>query len=252
VPGAGDARRSFLTAATPEVVLLDVEGTTTPVSFVYDVLFPLAQRRLGAFLDELGHDADAKALEGVAGDVLAEREREADPGAPTWREEAPRASAEAYLLWLMERDRKSTALKAVQGRIWERAFLTGELRGQVYPDVRPALERWTRAGRRVAIFSSGSILAQRLLFRHSTAGDLTPLLTGHFDTTTGPKREPDSYARIARALAAPPARLLFVSDVEAELDAARSGGLATALCVREGPLPADSRHPAIRDLSALL
>ena len=126
----------------------------------------------------------------------------------------------------MDRDRKSTALKSLQGRIWEAGYVSGELRSHLYPDVRPALERCRAQGRKIAIFSSGSVLAQRLLFAHTPDGDLTPLIDGFFDTTTGPKREPESYGRIAAALSVPPAAVLFVSDVAAELDAARAAGLA--------------------------
>ena len=151
----------------------------------------------------------------------------------------------------MDRDRKSTGLKSLQGRIWEGGFRAGALRAHVYPDVRPALERWRGQGRRVAIFSSGSVLAQRLLFAHTTEGDLTPMIDGYFDTTTGPKREAASYARIAAALGAPPAAVMFVSDVAAELDAARAAGLRTALCVREAAVPPASDHPVLRSFGEL-
>ena len=228
-------------------MLLDIEGTTTPVSFVYDVLFPLARRRLRSFLAAL----PASDLGPVLGDVRREREAEAEADAPGWSAADPRASAEAYLLWLMDRDRKSTALKALQGRIWEQGFRSGEVRGAVYPDVAPALERWTRQGRRVAIFSSGSALAQRLLFGYSTEGDLTRFLAAYFDTSTGPKREAASYRRITEALDAPPQAVLFVSDVVAELDAAREAGLSTALCVRGSNPAATGGHSLVRDFVGL-
>jgi enolase-phosphatase E1 len=145
----------------------------------------------------------------------------------------------------MDQDRKLTALKSLQGRIWAEGYAEGQLRGQVYDDVPPALARWTGAGRRVAIFSSGSVLAQKLIFGHSDHGDLTPLLSAYFDTTTGPKREAESYRRIAAALGAPAAAGLFVSDVVEELDAAREAGLATALAVRTPPGPAGHGHPQV-------
>jgi len=148
----------------------------------------------------------------------------------------------------MDRDRKSTALKALQGRIWEGGYASGALRAHVYPDVSKAFERCRGHGRALAIFSSGSVLAQRLLFAHTVEGDLTPLLAAHFDTATGPKREKQSYRRIAEALGVAAAEVLFVSDVAEELDAARAAGMATALCVREGgPAPA-SGHPVLRSL----
>ena len=229
----------------PRVVLLDVEGTTTPVDFVYRVLFPYAQARVAAFLD--AHAAEPE----VAADVAAlraehERDRSAGRTPPAW-EEGPAA----YTAWLTEQDRKLTALKSLQGRIWAEGFARGELRGQVYPDVPPALRRWTAAGRKVAIFSSGSVLAQKLLFGHSDQGDLAPLLSGYFDTTTGAKREASSYARIADALGTPGTEALFVSDVVQELDAARAAGFATALSVRAEPGPAANGHPRITTFDAL-
>jgi len=229
-------------------MLLDVEGTTTAVSFVHGVLFPYARTALEPYLRAPAGDrevqSDLRALR-------AERTREADASAPRWDDADAISSAIAYATWLMDRDRKSTGLKSLQGRIWEGGFRAGALRAHVYPDVRPALERWRGQGRRVAIFSSGSVLAQRLLFAHTTEGDLTPMIDGYFDTTTGPKREAASYARIAAALGAPPAAVMFVSDVAAELDAARAAGLRTALCVREAAVPPASDHPVLRSFGEL-
>jgi len=226
------------------VLLLDVEGTTTAVSFVYDVLFPYARAHLREFLQAAPDDPAAR--EDVAA-LRAERGAEKDAGAPPWPAAGPdeTLSAVAYAEWLMDRDRKSTALKSLQGRIWQGGYQSGALESHVYPDVRPALERWRGQGRTVAIFSSGSVLAQRLLFAHTREGDLTPLLHGYFDTTTGPKREAGSYRRIAEALRVAPASVRFVSDVPAELDAARTAGMGTALCVRDGRAPATD-HPVLR------
>jgi enolase-phosphatase E1 len=152
----------------------------------------------------------------------------------------------------MERDRKSTALKSLQGRIWEAGFRGGTLVGPVYPDVAPALRRWKADGLEVCIFSSGSVLAQRLLFAHSSAGDLTPLLADFFDTTSGPKREPESYRRIAAVRRRAAAEWLFLSDVTEELDAARAAGMQTALVVRPGrPEPGATLHPRRRTFDDL-
>ncbi len=134
----------------------------------------------------------------------------------------------------MDQDRKSPGLKSLQGKIWEEGYRSGELQGEVYPDVLPALERWHQEGIDVAIFSSGSVQAQRSLFRSTAAGDLTRLIRDYFDTTTGPKNSPESYRRIAAALERTPAEVRFLSDVTGELDAARAAGMQTALCVR-GP-----------------
>jgi enolase-phosphatase E1 len=158
----------------------------------------------------------------------------------------------AYLHWLMDRDRKSTGLKSLQGKIWEEGYRAGELKGEVYPDVIPALERWRGQGIDIAIFSSGSIQAQQSLFANSATGDLTRFIRAYFDTTTGPKGAPESYVRIAAALARAPADLLFVSDVPAELDAASKAGMRTALCVRNpGSPPGTSGHPIIHDFGQL-
>jgi enolase-phosphatase E1 len=241
-----------LTDPAPEgAVLLDVEGTTTSVSFVYDVLFPFARGRLDRFLR--ARAADPGVREDVAR-LASERRVESERGAPEWRDASPEdllASASAYAAWLMDRDRKSTGLKSLQGRIWESGYRAGEITGHVYPDVPPALERWRAEGRPVAIYSSGSVLAQRLLFAHTPAGDLTRWIDAHFDTTTGPKREAESYRRIARSLGAVPGSVLFVSDVTAELDAAREAGLRTALCVRSGETPAGAGHPVVRTLEGI-
>jgi enolase-phosphatase E1 len=152
----------------------------------------------------------------------------------------------------MDRDRKSTALKSLQGKIWEEGYRAGRLRGEVYPDVAPALERWRRQGIDVAIFSSGSIQAQRSLFRSTAAGDLTRFIRDYFDTTTGPKTAPDSYRRIAAGLGRSPSDVLFVSDIAAELDAASTAGMQTALCVRQpGSAPPGGAHRVIQTLSQL-
>jgi enolase-phosphatase E1 len=238
----------LIDARTARVLLLDVEGTTTSVSFVYDVLFPFARARLGA--DARGALADTARPEDIAL-LREERRKEREADAPAWVAASPAqelASAADYALWLMDRDRKSTALKALQGRIWEGGYESGALRAHVYADVRPAFERCRRHGRALAIFSSGSVLAQRLLFAHTVDGDLTPLVAAYFDTTTGPKREKESYRRMAEALAVPASAILFVSDVAEELDAARAAGMAAALCVREGGAAPARGHPVLRSL----
>lgn len=175
-------------------------------------------------------------------------------GLPDWNSSDEVASAETYAHWLMDRDRKSTALKALQGRIWEAGYRSGDLtgKGEVYPDVRPALARWKKGRKDIAIFSSGSIQAQRNLFANTTAGDLSPYLSAYFDTTTGPKREASSYTKIATALRRAPREVLFISDVTGELDAARRAGMATALCVRgQDPEVAAGDHPRIRSFDEL-
>jgi enolase-phosphatase E1 len=227
-----------------QAILLDIEGTTTPVRFVYDVLFPYARARLFDFLRD--HARDPAVQEDVAA-LRAEHARDTRAGADPspWGDDELGSAAE-YARWLMDQDRKSTPLKSLQGRIWEEGYAAGTLRGQVFPEVPAVFERWTREGKTLAIFSSGSILAQRLIFTHSEAGDLERFLSAHFDTTTGPKNDAASYRRIADALGLAAAQVLFASDVTAELDAARGAGLGTVLVAREGAAPA-TEHPVVRD-----
>ena len=230
-------------------ILLDIEGTTTPIEFVHQVLFPYARARVHAYLEQHADDPGVRAdLALLRAEYAAESPD--SPDLPPW-------NPAAYVYWLMDRDRKSTALKALQGRIWEAGYRAGELKGkgEVYPDVRPALERWHAAGKTIAIFSSGSVQAQRNLFANATAGDLSPFLSGYFDTTTGPKREARSYRRIAATLRQEPRDMLFISDVVAELDAASAAGMRTALCVREPeppiPNPQPLEHPRIHSFAEL-
>ena len=223
----------------PRVVLLDIEGTTTPAEFVYQTLFPYARNHLREFLERQQQDAEVM---NDLKDLEAERKGDEVRGLhpPEWRggsSESNLSSAAFYAQWLMDRDRKSTALKSLQGKIWQAGYESGELKGQVYPDVPPALVRWQAQNRRVCIFSSGSILAQKLLFAHTTVGDLTPFISTYFDTTTGAKTEAESYREIAAALALGPQEIMFVSDVEAELDAAHAAGLQPMLCVRDARRP---------------
>src|SRR5206468_2865660 len=231
------------------------QGTTTPAEFVHQVLCPYARARTHDCLYQ--HQSDPE----VRGDIaLLHAEHAAEPrepGLPPWDTRNAIGSAESYVYWLMDRDRKSTGLKALQGRIWEAGYRAGELKGkgEVYPDVRPALERWHAAGKTIAIFSSGSVQAQRDLFANTTAGDLSAFLSAYFDTTTGPKREAISYRKIATAVGRSPRDILFVSDVVAELDAARAAEMRTALCLRERespiPVPNPTDHPRIRSFAEL-
>jgi enolase-phosphatase E1 len=199
------------------------------------------------FLEQHAAEPDVQAdLARLREEYAAEVPHQA--GLPPW-------SAVEYVYWLMDRDRKSTGLKSLQGKIWEAGYRAGELRGraEVYPDVAPALARWRAQGRDVAIFSSGSVPAQRNLFANTTAGDLTAFIRAYFDTTTGPKTAAPSYQRIATALGRRPPDVLFLSDVRAELDAARQAGMATGLCVRSPETTAvPGGHPIIRTFDEVL
>jgi 2,3-diketo-5-methylthio-1-phosphopentane phosphatase len=229
-----------LVASGVRAVLLDIEGTTTPISFVHEVLFPYARARLAEYLADQRDSRDVgevlRRLAEEHADSCARGEQPPPPPQPhhatAWLD-----SAVAYAGWLMDRDRKSPGLKLLQGLIWERGYQAGELRGDVFADVPEALRRWRQAGLRIAIYSSGSELAQRRLFESTGHGNLLPLLSGFFDTAVGAKTSADSYRKIAAALDLDPAAILFVSDVTAELDAARAAGLRVALSVRPGNAP---------------
>lgn len=219
----------------PRALVLDIEGTTTPIAFVHDVLFPYAREHLAPHLAAHG--------EALAPAFAAEHAR--DPEHP------PPFELETYVRWLMDRDRKSTALKALQGDLWRAGYASGELRSIVYADVPPALAAWHAAGIVLAIYSSGSIAAQKLLFAHTDYGDLTPLLDRYFDTTIGPKRAASSYAKIAAALGIAPASITFVSDVGEELAAAREAGLRGVLSIRPGNAPTVADGPSITSFAEL-
>ncbi len=237
-----------------QAILLDIEGTTTPVDFVYRTLFPYARARLAQFLLENRDEPEVRAdIEALCAQHRSDAAEQLAP--PAWNSDSrdlDLASATAYGHWLMDRDSKCSALKSLQGKIWQEGYRVGELHGEVYPDVPPALDRWTREGKLVAIFSSGSVLAQKLLFGSTSAGDLTRFLRAHFDTAVGPKHSPQSYSQIARALAVDPPKILFVSDVAKELDAARQAGMHTALCVRTDPIErVASTHRVIHSFDEL-
>jgi enolase-phosphatase E1 len=224
-------------------VLLDIEGTTTPVDFVTRVLFPYAHARVEGFLARNAADPEVAAdLEALRQEHARDREAGHEPPG----EGDSSVALAVYARWLMDQDRKATPLKSLQGKIWADGYKTGELLGQIYEDVPRALKRWTEAGQKVAIFSSGSVLAQKLIFSHTTYGDLTPYLSAYFDTRTGAKAEAESYRKIAAALELPPEDILFVSDAFVELQAARKAGLDTAIAVRSQTLPtSDAHRPAL-------
>ena len=234
-------------------LLLDIEGTTTPIDFVYNVLFPYARRRVKDYL--AAHWSLPSVSTDVAGLVeenINDRKGGLDP--PALEKTPDSVSAAAYVLWLMDHDRKTTPLKSLQGKIWDEGYRTGELRSQVFADVAPALRRWNEQGKRITIYSSGSVLAQKLLFANTDAGDLTQLIDEYFDTNIGAKKDPESYRRIVDALELDPSAVLFLSDVSDELDAAAAAGLRTLLCVRPGnnPQQSDTAHAITRTFDEVL
>lgn len=248
-----------MNAIEPKLHLLDVEGTVAPVTLVTEQLFPYARKHLNEFLDNrIGDPA-------VQADLVLlakENETDTDPSLPVHRTrenwtgpvdgEKFRLFALMYLLWLMDHDRKSTALKSLQGRIWKAGFESGELKGTLFADVPKAFAHWAQTAQ-VAIYSSGSVEAQQLVFRYSNFGDLTPLIAGYFDTRTGAKGDSTSYKAIAASRGVAPAEAIFYSDVVRELDAARAAGFETRLVVRPGNalVPLGHGHTVIERLRAV-
>lgn len=232
-------------------ILLDIEGTMSSIRFVYDVLFPFARQHVAPFLAQHWDDAA----------VVRSRELIArDAGAPSfadWTIATSLAAAHAKLVGeihrLMDADAKTTGLKDLQGLIWRGGYESGALLSHVYDDVPPALAAWADRGIDIRIYSSGSVAAQKLFFRYTQTGDLTPYFSGYYDTTTGPKREPASYCAIADDMKSPAMSVLFVSDVLAELDAARAAGMRTALMSRpeNAQVASAHAHPVIADLRAI-
>ena len=215
------------------VVLMDIEGTTTSLAFVKAVLFPYARWRMRPFVGERPEDVRVREL------VEAAR---AEAGGELGRE-ATEDDALALLERWTDEDRKHPVLKELQGLVWREGYASGAFRSHVYDDVAPRMRRWRDRGRKLAIFSSGSVDAQRLLFAHAEVGDLTPLIDAYFDpTTAGAKRDAKSYAWIASALGVTPAEVLFLSDSEGELDAAAVAGMATTQLLRDGATPSMG-HP---------
>jgi enolase-phosphatase E1 len=204
-----------------KAILTDIEGTTSAVSFVFEVLFPYAATHLPEFVRQNAERAD------VAEQLQAVRQDSGEPAADVER------VIEILLSWIAE-DRKATPLKALQGMVWQQGYQAGQLKGHVYPDAVQALKRWHQQGYQLFVYSSGSIQAQRLIFGCSEAGDLSPLFSGYFDTTSGPKREAQSYQRITQTIGCQPEQMLFLSDIVQELDAARAAGMATCGLVRDG------------------
>ncbi|HTQ78952.1 MAG TPA: acireductone synthase [Thermoanaerobaculia bacterium] len=228
----------------PAAILTDIEGTTTSIAFVYETLFPFAAARLAA---TCASPHPGPQLQEALARLREEHAREpVGDSAPAFGDGSP------YARWLMERDRKSTGLKMLQGLIWEEGYARGEIRGHVFADVPGALAAWRAAGRRLRVFSSGSVLAQKLLFSHTDYGDLTPFFDGFHDTQTGAKQVPASYAAIARAFALDAAQILFLSDVVAELSAAGAAGMQTGLLLRPGNRPETPEgHPTYRSFEEI-
>jgi enolase-phosphatase E1 len=220
-------------------ILTDIEGTTSSITFVKDVLFPYARERLPAFVVTHADEPEVQHW-------LHDAAKEADLIST-----AQQHVIDLLVSWI-DQDRKSTALKALQGMIWKEGYAAKDFRAHIYPEVAKRLRAWQIAGKRLYVYSSGSVPAQKLFFGHTEVGDLTPLFSGYFDTETGPKREAESYRRIATAIGVPAGEILFLSDITEELDAARAAGMQTTLLARApSHCPVNGTHPCVADFDAI-
>lgn len=217
-----------------KAVVLDIEGTVISISFVKDVLFPYARKNLRVYLRDHWNDDELKTIVSNL-----QHQEGAGDGAPSVPSEGSaenvQAAVEAHLLWQMDRDRKTAPLKAIQGLVWTRGYRDGHLLANLYGDVVPELRKWKAAGKSLYIYSSGSIHAQKLLFSHTTEGDVTGMLSGYFDiTTAGSKTDAKSYEKITEAIGHKPGEILFLTDIAAEAHAAAKAGIRARLVVRPG------------------
>lgn len=210
-------------------IVTDIEGTTSDIRFVHNVLFPYARERLAAFVT-------AQQYNDPVSTILHNLRAEID------QPQASTAALIEVLFGFMDEDRKSTALKALQGIIWRDGYLNGDFTGHLYPDVLPQLEKWKAQSIDLYVYSSGSVAAQKLLFCYSDEGDITHLFSGYFDTRVGAKREAQSYQNIAAQLGLPPSSVLFLSDIHQELDAAEQAGFRTLQLIRDDEDPASHHH----------
>lgn len=208
-------------------IVTDIEGTTSSISFVKDVLFPYARKEIPAFVRK-----NEKQVAGLLDDVRA-------------IEKNPKLSIDGIIATLqrwIDEDQKITPLKALQGLIWHAGYAAGDFKGHIYDDALEGLQRWHAAGIKLYVYSSGSVPAQKLLFAHTPKGDLTPLFSGYFDTSTGPKLEAGSYRKIAKQIGVTANTILFLSDNPQEISAATEAGMETVLVDRENNSPGSVKN----------
>lgn len=221
-------------------ILMDVEGTTTSISFVHEILFPFAKERLKAFVQKKSQTIEVQdILKQTKETALAESQKIINDD----------EACELLIHWITV-DRKHPALKSLQGLVWEVGYLSGEIKGHVYQDVLPALKNWITKGYKLGVYSSGSVQAQHLIFEHSTAGNLRSFFSHHFDTAMGHKRDTASYLKIAQQLKLPTEEIVFLSDIKEELDAARSAGMKTIQLVRQDDVIVGD-HQSAKDFSEI-
>jgi len=220
-----------------KAILLDIEGTTTPISFVHDVLFPFARQRMGDFLNTHADEPDVALIVQEIANIA---------GKPLTLEQ----TREQLHHW-MDQDQKITPLKALQGMIWRQGYESGQLQGDFYPDAIHHIRRWFEQGKRLYIYSSGSVEAQQLIFGYSVVGDLRPFIQGYFDTRVGNKREVAAYHSILESIELTGSEVLFLSDIGEELDAARAAGMLTCQLLRDASAVPAMSHPQACDFDAI-
>ncbi|MEJ2180741.1 MAG: acireductone synthase [Gammaproteobacteria bacterium] len=220
-----------------KAIVTDIEGTTSSLSFVKDVLFPYARAQMGEFIQQ---HADEPAIAALIEDVR--------------REAGEDLSLEGVIQTLeqwIDADKKITPLKALQGLLWETGYQQGDFKGHIYSDAKQQLEQWHQQGIKLYVYSSGSVHAQKLLFGYTEYGDLNYLFNGYFDTRIGAKIEPESYRHIAEAIKLPANEILFLSDVKPELDAAKVADMQTTWLVRDSDLDPQAPHSQVKDFSVI-
>lgn len=220
-----------------KAIVTDIEGTTSSLSFVKEVLFPYARLHMAEFVHQHASEPDVKIqLEEVCDVVGQQLDLE---------------QVIAQLVQWIDEDQKLTPLKALQGMIWQAGYKAGDFTGHVYKDAADKLHDWHGQGIKLYVFSSGSVKAQQLIFAYSDFGDLTPLFSGYFDTRIGPKRETEAYTQIAESIALPAAEILFLSDIEQELDAAAEAGMQTLQLIRDSGTSCSNQHPSLPDFTEI-
>ena len=232
-----------------KAILLDIEGTTTPIDFIHQTLFPFAKDKIGEYVQE-----NLKQIKDEIEQLKTEYKK--DFSNQIYGRKFDENSAESiteYLKFLIEVDRKSTPLKSLQGKVWQAGYESGELKSIMFEDVPRAFEHWYKKGKTIAIYSSGSVLAQKLIFKYSNFGDLTRYISAYFDTHIGHKRKKQSYAKIAEKLQNRKREILFISDILEELNAAHQAGLDAILSIREGNSPIAENHSyqVVRNFDAI-
>ncbi|WP_394754641.1 acireductone synthase [Crenothrix sp.] len=220
-----------------KAIVTDIEGTTSSISFVKDVLFPYARTHIPEFVRQHQDEPEIQSLLQDVRDSVAMQ--------------LTLDQTIAQLITWIDEDKKVTPLKALQGLIWEEGYQLGAFVGHIYPDVVENLRAWKASGIDLYVYSSGSVHAQKLLFGHTEQGDLTPLFSGYFDTRIGAKQDPGAYSHIADQIGNSPTNILFLSDIKSELDAARSAGFQTLWLVRDGLIEPQAEHRQVKDFNQM-